>query len=76
MPCHVIVHFRKVLVIENLVAMSVVHVLNKMPLTETKKLEVPSARENVSGNSFSQVSSPFMTNFPPGLAFNCDSHVS
>lgn len=45
-------------------------------LTETKKLEVPSARSNVSGNSFSQVSSPYMTSFPPFLAFNWASHVS
>ena len=45
-------------------------------LTETKKLVVPSARSNVPGNSFSHVSSPYMTNFPVSLAFICASHVS
>ena len=44
--------------------------------TETKKLEVPSARANISGNNFSQVSSPYMTNFPSGLSFNCEGQVS
>ena len=37
--------------------------------TETKKLEVPSARSKVSGKSFSHVSSPYNTNFPVFLAF-------
>jgi len=45
-------------------------------LTETKKLDVPSLRENVSGNNFSQVSSPYMTSFPPGLARSCAGQVS
>jgi hypothetical protein len=45
-------------------------------LTETKKLDVPSALKNVSGNSLSQVSSPYMTNFPLFLFFICASHVS
>ena len=48
----------------------------EVPLTETKKLEVPSARANVSGNNFNQVSSPYMTNLPSGLSFNCESQVS
>lgn len=45
-------------------------------LTETKKLEVPSARSNVSGKSFNQVSSPYMTNLPVSLAFICAIQVS
>ena len=45
-------------------------------LTETKKLEVPSARSNMLGKSLSQVSSPYMTSFPPSLFFSCESHVS
>jgi hypothetical protein len=45
-------------------------------LTETKKLVVPSARSKVPGNSFNQVSSPYITSFPVPLAFICASHVS
>jgi hypothetical protein len=47
-----------------------------VPLTETKKLDVPSALRKVSGNSLSQVSSPYMTNFPSFLFFIWASHVS
>jgi len=47
-----------------------------IPLTETKKLDVPSLRENISGNNLSQVSSPYMTSLPPGLARNCAGQVS
>ena len=52
------------------------YISNEGPLTETKKLEVPSARANTLGNNFSQVSSPYMTNLPSGLSFNCESQVS
>jgi hypothetical protein len=45
-------------------------------ITETKKLEVPSALSKVSGNSLSQVSSPNMTSFPLCFAFICASQVS
>lgn len=45
-------------------------------LTETKKLEVPSARSNVFGNSLSHVSSPNMRSLPAFLAFIWASHVS
>lgn len=45
-------------------------------LTETKKLDVPSTLSNVSGKSFSQVSSPYMTNLPVSFAFICASQVS
>lgn len=45
-------------------------------LTETKKLDVPSARSNVSGKSFNQVSSPYMTNLPVSFAFICAIQVS
>ena len=47
-----------------------------MPLTDTKKLVVPSAREKVSGNNLSQVSSPYIVNFPPGFPLSCASQVS
>lgn len=43
--------------------------------TDTKKLVVPSARSNIPGNSFSQVSSPYITSRPPA-AFNWANHVS
>lgn len=45
-------------------------------LTETKKLVVPSARENMLGNSFSQVSSPYMISLPSCFALICASQVS
>lgn len=44
--------------------------------TETKKLEVPSWRSKVSGNSFSHVLSPYMTSLPLSRALICASHVS
>lgn len=44
--------------------------------TDTKKLDVPSARSNVSGNSFNHVSSPYMTSLPEPLTFIWASHVS
>lgn len=47
-----------------------------MPLTETKKLEVPSAREKRPGNNFSQVSSPYITKFPACFDFNCTNQLS
>lgn len=46
------------------------------PLTETKKLEVPSAREKRPGNNFNQVSSPYITNFPACFDFNCTNQLS
>ena len=45
-------------------------------LTETKKLVVPSYRSKMSGKSFNQVSSPYMTSLPVPLAFIWASHVS
>ncbi len=49
-------------------------------LTETKKLDVPSERWKVPGNSLSQVSSPYMTRLRAHslfhLSFICASHVS
>lgn len=44
--------------------------------TDTKKLVVPSCRSNIPGNSFSHVSSPYMTRRPPGRALIWASHVS
>lgn len=47
-----------------------------LELTETKKLDVPSALSKVSGKSFSQVSSPYMTSLPVFFAFIWASQVS
>lgn len=76
MPRHIIIHFSEILAINSQFATSTIHCPDEEALTETKKLEVPSVREKVSGNNFSQVSSPNIVNFPPGMLFNCESHVS
>ena len=73
---HIVVYFSKILISQCLSGFPTIRWPGKVPLTETKKLDVPSARANVSGKSFSQVSSPYMINFPFGLSFNCASHVS
>ena len=52
------------------IVLDIIHYPKEQALTDTKKLEVPSTREKVSGNNFSQVSSPYMTSFPPRLSFN------
>lgn len=52
------------------------HKREQIRLTETKKLEVPSSRSKVSGNSLSQVSSPYMSSLPFPLALSCASQVS
>lgn len=44
--------------------------------TATKKLEVPSARSKVPGNSFSHVSSPYKSSFPESFAFIWANQVS
>ena len=44
--------------------------------TETKKLDVPSALVKSPGNSFNQVSSPYISNGPPRTESNCFSHES
>jgi len=44
-------------------------------LTETKKLDVPSLRSNIPGNSFNHVSSPYITSFPPRTLI-CASQLS
>lgn len=44
--------------------------------TATKKLDVPSARSKKPGNNLSQVSSPYINNFPVCFAFICANHVS
>lgn len=48
----------------------------KPGLTETKKLDVPSALSKKFGKSFNQVSSPYMTSLPVSFAFICASQVS
>ena len=69
--CHVVVYLGKVLAQRFSVLLKAnIQVGDEKPLTETKKLEVPSARKNVLGNSLSHVSSPYITNLPPGLSFN------
>ena len=72
MPSHIMVYFREIL--ENLSFDATVYAEPNVR-TDTKKLVVPSARSNIPGNSFSQVSSPYMTSRPP-VAFNWASHVS
>ena len=73
MASHIVVNFGEIL----LLFLSSLTLHKKLPfaLTETKKLDVPSARLNVWGNNFSQVSSPYMINLPP-FASICASHVS
>src|ERR1700712_3453274 len=72
MSSDVIVNFSKILDIHS--AMLSKNAVTR--LTETKKLDVPSARSKKSGNNFNQVSSPYMTIFPESFAFICASHVS
>jgi len=71
---NIVINFSKVLSF----VFSTINLSTQAPaaLTETKKLDVPSALANVSGNSLSQVSSPYMTSFPLFLFFICASHVS
>lgn len=59
--CDIVVNFGKVLS-DALSGRSVT--VSLFPLTETKKLDVPSALENVRGKSLSQVSSPYMISLP------------
>ena len=75
-PRHIVINFCEVLRIDFSVSIATIHLYCDAPLTETKKLEVPSARANVPGNNFNQVSSPYMTNFPPSRPFSCESQVS
>ena len=73
MPGHIVVDFCKIL---GYALSSLILGEGKDARTETKKLVVPSARENIPGNSFSQVSSPYMTSLPPCFASIWASHVS
>jgi hypothetical protein len=73
-PGYIIVYFRKILM--NSFSAIFLYITSFDRLTETKKLEVPSALSKVSGNSFNQVSSPNITIFPVPFAFICASHVS
>lgn len=75
MPRHVVVDLSKVL-LEFSASCAGVNVVEYSPLTETKKLVVPSARSKVSGKSFNHVSSPYMTSFPVLFALIWASHVS
>lgn len=72
MPSHIIVNLSKVL--QRLLRFGNSST-SKGP-TETKKLEVPSARSNVSGKSLSHVSSPNIANIPVFFAFIWASQVS
>ena len=74
--CNIIINLCEILFVKFLATASTIQVIYRWPLTETKKLVVPSARAKVSGNNLSQVSSPNMISFPSGLFFNCDSQVS
>ena len=75
MPCHIIINFCKVLSQAILVS-TMVTMRPREALTETKKLVVPSAREKVLGNSFNQVSSPYIKRCPLALDCNCETQVS
>ena len=79
MSRHVIINFCKILGL-NINFLLLLYTLGWFKLTETKKLVVPSARSKKSGNSFNQVSSPYMTSLPFPLsncfALICASHVS
>ena len=75
-PGNVVINLCEILFAKSLATTSAKRLQYRWQLTETKKLVVPSVRAKVSGNSFSQVSSPNMVSFPSGLFFNCDSQVS
>lgn len=75
MPRHIVIHFSKILM-DWILVLQYRYISTKEALTETKKLEVPSAREKISGKSFNHVSSPYITSFPPCFAFNCASQLS
>lgn len=76
MSGHVVIHFCEILVYNLSIDRNLyVHVYGLL-LTDTKKLDVPSARSNASGNNFNQVSSPYITNVPSFLIFICASQVS
>ena len=70
----IVVDFKKILIV--FLSTDELCTRLRLPLTETKKLEVPSARANMPGKSFSQVSSPYMTSLPLFFAFICASQVS
>ena len=78
MPCHVRINLGEILGDEIPVRDAIApRVVTKFLLTETKKLDVPSARANIVGNSFNQVSSPYMTRRPPpGRDLSCASQLS
>ena len=81
MASNIIVHFSEVLRIILLLCSTCTSPTasseSGLLLTETKKLDVPSARSKVSGNSFNHVSSPYMMSFPSSfLSLICANHVS
>ena len=77
MSCNVIIDFSKVLFdIDSAFGPALRFMYNDWVPTDTKKLEVPSARSNIPGNSFNHVSSPYIINFPPCLRFSWDNQVS
>ena len=77
MSCNIVIHFSEVLNDASQYRLFyITFVQCSVRQTETKKLEVPSAREKIPGKSFNQVSSPYITSFPPGLSFNCNNQVS
>lgn len=81
MPRHIVIHLREILrIVPEVNDLFLLCTAGRFALTETKKLLVPSARSKKSGNSFSHVSSPYMTSLPlpfsKSLALICASHVS
>lgn len=83
---HVVIHFREILRTQrykvNKTALALPTRQRRALLTETKKLLVPSSRAKNPGKSFTHVSSPYMTSFPPRpsapncFALICASQVS
>jgi len=72
----IIVDLRKVLLRQFPISpFSAQTITQTIVLTETKKLDVPSLRSNIPGNSLSHVSSPYMTSFPPRTLI-CASQLS
>lgn len=81
MPRHIIIDFGEILTTSSTPILLLLHTEGRSSsinsrLTETKKLDVPSARPKNPGNSFNHVSSPYMTSLPPSLARSWASHVS
>jgi len=63
MTSHIVINFGKIL-LKIIFSSNSLQLSTEFLLTETKKLVVPSDLSNIPGNSFNQVSSPYMSSFP------------